>query len=157
MPDFDDEDSHCPITLPWDRNVPTATAKTNEGLRTICDDGQRSRITQCFTQRRTRSTNPQPARVPEKSVLHLQSSELVAILKAEIAKCWESIQGAVKTAQNETAAGTGCTGAVLGIVQSEGPRQIITQGHEITPEYDERRSSGRRQLLGQLNGVRLDG
>lgn len=80
----------------------------------------------------------QPAGVPEKSLLHLHSTDLVADLKAEIAKWWESIQGAVKTAHNETAARTGGTGAVLGLLLSEGPLRIITQGQEITAEYDER-------------------
>ncbi|EAT35899.1 AAEL011975-PA, partial [Aedes aegypti] len=71
----------------------------------------------------------QPAGVPEKSVLHLHATDLVADLKAEIAKWWETIQGSVKTAHNET---------VLGLLLSEGPLRIITQGQEITAEYDER-------------------
>ncbi|XP_058454824.1 ubiquitin carboxyl-terminal hydrolase puf [Malaya genurostris] len=79
----------------------------------------------------------QPAGVPEKSVLHLHSTDLVADLKAEIAKWWETVQGTVKTAHNEAAARTG-SGAVLGLLLSEGPLRIITQGQEITAEYDER-------------------
>ncbi|XP_055619621.1 ubiquitin carboxyl-terminal hydrolase puf [Toxorhynchites rutilus septentrionalis] len=79
----------------------------------------------------------QPAGVPEKSVLHLHATDLVADLKAEIAKWWETVQGTVKTAHNETAARTG-SGAVLGLLLSEGPLRIITQGQEITAEYDER-------------------
>lgn len=79
----------------------------------------------------------QPAGVPEKSVLHLHATDLVADLKAEIAKWWETIQGSVKTAHNESAARTG-SGAVLGLLLSEGPLRIITQGQEITAEYDER-------------------
>ncbi|XP_055587463.1 ubiquitin carboxyl-terminal hydrolase puf [Uranotaenia lowii] len=79
----------------------------------------------------------QPAGVPEKSVLHLHASDLVADLKAEIGKWWETVQSSVKIAQNEAAARTG-SGAVLGLLLSEGPLRIITQGQEITSEYDER-------------------
>lgn len=79
----------------------------------------------------------QPAGVPEKSVLHLHATDLVADLKAEIAKWWETIQGSVKSAHNESVARTG-SGAVLGLLLSEGPLRIITQGQEITAEYDER-------------------
>ncbi|XP_059621857.1 ubiquitin carboxyl-terminal hydrolase puf [Phlebotomus argentipes] len=72
----------------------------------------------------------QPAGVPDKSVLHLHSTDLVADLKAEVAKWWESIQSGVKT--------SGATAPVLGLLLSEGPLRIITQGQEITAEYDER-------------------
>lgn len=72
----------------------------------------------------------QPAGVPDKSILHLHSTDLVADLKAEVAKWWESIQSGVKS--------SGATAPVLGLLLSEGPLRIITQGQEITAEYDER-------------------
>ncbi|GAB0088688.1 ubiquitin carboxyl-terminal hydrolase 34 [Sergentomyia squamirostris] len=72
----------------------------------------------------------QPAGVPDKSILHLHSTDLVADLKAEVAKWWESIQTGVKS--------SGATAPVLGLLLSEGPLRIITQGQEITAEYDER-------------------
>jgi ubiquitin carboxyl-terminal hydrolase 34 len=43
---------------------------------------------------------------------------------------WETLQGNVKTAGNNA--------PVLGFLLSEGPLRIITQGQEITSEYDER-------------------
>lgn len=72
----------------------------------------------------------QPGGLPDKSVLHLHTTDLVADLKAEIAKWWEILQGGVKT--------SGATAPVLGLLLSEGPLRIITQGQEITSEYDER-------------------
>ncbi|XP_052863668.1 ubiquitin carboxyl-terminal hydrolase puf [Anopheles cruzii] len=97
----------------------------------------------------------QPAGVPDKSVLHLHASDLVADLKAEIAKWWEtppedkdaaSVGGA--SDQIPTAVPNNCTPAearttpgsapVLGLLLNDGPLRIITQGQEITSEYDER-------------------
>jgi len=72
----------------------------------------------------------QPGGLPDKSVLHLNGSDLIADLKAEIAKWWENLQGGART--------SGATAPVLGLLLSEGPLRIITQGQEITAEYDER-------------------
>lgn len=69
----------------------------------------------------------------DKSVLHLYSTDLVADLKAEIAKWWENLQGGNPKIQS-----SGATAPVLGLILSEGPLRIITQGQEITSEYDER-------------------
>uniref|UniRef100_A0A182MX29 ubiquitinyl hydrolase 1 n=1 Tax=Anopheles culicifacies TaxID=139723 RepID=A0A182MX29_9DIPT len=92
----------------------------------------------------------QPAGVPDKSFLNMHASDLVADLKAEIAKWWEKYQGApqqAKTAQLPTGTGTGSGGEqnssgspapVLGLLLNDGPLRIITQGQEITSEYDER-------------------
>lgn len=73
----------------------------------------------------------QPGGLPDKSILTLSQSDLIADLKAEIAKWWENLQGSVKT-------GGGSTAPVLGHLLSEGPLRIITQGQEITADYDER-------------------
>lgn len=72
----------------------------------------------------------QPGGLPEKSVLHMHTTDLVADLKAEIAKWWEALQGGAKSA--------GVAAPVLGFLLSEGPLRIITQGQEITSDYDER-------------------
>lgn len=71
----------------------------------------------------------QPGGLPEKSYLHLFQTDLVADLKAEIAKWWESLQGSIKNSGGAP---------VLGNLLSDGPLRIITQGQEITSEYDER-------------------
>lgn len=72
----------------------------------------------------------QPGGLPDKSVLHLHTTDLVADLKAEIAKWWETLQGGAKS--------SGVAAPVLGFLLSEGPLRIITQGQEITSDYDER-------------------
>lgn len=71
----------------------------------------------------------QPGGLPDKSVLHLHTTDFVADLKAEIAKWWEILQGGAKS--------SGTVAPVLGLYL-EGPLRIITQGQEITAEYDER-------------------
>lgn len=72
----------------------------------------------------------QPGGLPDKSVLHMHTTDLVADLKAEIAKWWETLQGGAKS--------SGVSAPVLGFLLSEGPLRIITQGQEITSDYDER-------------------
>lgn len=72
----------------------------------------------------------QPGGLPDKSVLHMHTTDLVADLKAEIAKWWETLQGGAKS--------SGVAAPVLGFLLSEGPLRIITQGQEITSDYDER-------------------
>lgn len=72
----------------------------------------------------------QPGGLPDKSVLHMHTTDLVADLKAEIAKWWEILQGGAKS--------SGVAAPVLGFLLSEGPLRIITQGQEITSDYDER-------------------
>ncbi|XP_035892637.1 ubiquitin carboxyl-terminal hydrolase puf isoform X2 [Anopheles stephensi] len=103
----------------------------------------------------------QPAGVPDKSFLNMHASDLVADLKAEIAKWWEKYQGGVpptsapqskkaQTATTNVVVGSGGSGEhsasagspavvpALGILLNDGPLRIITQGQEITAEYDER-------------------
>ncbi|XP_055847912.1 ubiquitin carboxyl-terminal hydrolase puf isoform X2 [Episyrphus balteatus] len=72
----------------------------------------------------------QPAGLSEKSLLHMHSCDLIAELKAEISKWWENLQGGARA--------SGVTAPVLGLLLSEGPLRIITQGQELTSEYDER-------------------
>lgn len=61
----------------------------------------------------------QPAGMPEKHVLRMRHTDLVADLKAEISKWWEMVQGGERG-------------------ELELPLRIITQGQEITGDYDER-------------------
>lgn len=72
----------------------------------------------------------QPAGLSEKSLLHMHSYDLIAELKAEISKWWENLQGGARA--------SGVSAPVLGLLLSEGPLRIITQGQELTSEYDER-------------------
>lgn len=72
----------------------------------------------------------QPGGLPDKSILHLHTTDLIADLKAEISKWWEQLQGGAKS--------SGAAAPVLGLLLSEGPLRIITQGQEITSDYDER-------------------
>uniref|UniRef100_A0A182R156 ubiquitinyl hydrolase 1 n=1 Tax=Anopheles farauti TaxID=69004 RepID=A0A182R156_9DIPT len=92
----------------------------------------------------------QPAGVPDKSFLNMHASDLVADLKAEIAKWWEKMQtapqtkgaastGNVSTSSSEpNSTSAGSPAPVLGLLLNDGPLRIITQGQEITSEYDER-------------------
>ncbi|CAG7822666.1 unnamed protein product [Allacma fusca] len=73
----------------------------------------------------------QPAGYHEKVTLELLSSDYVADLRAEVAKWWETIQG------NLAAEKTNST-PVLGSLLTEGPIRMITQGIELSAEYDEK-------------------
>ncbi|CAG2063150.1 unnamed protein product, partial [Timema podura] len=76
----------------------------------------------------------QPAGVTEKTTLELVSSDYVADLRAEVAKWWESIHPNPTTVAETTATST----PVLGSLLTEGPIRMITQGQELTTEYDEK-------------------
>ncbi|EDV93130.1 ubiquitin carboxyl-terminal hydrolase puf [Drosophila grimshawi] len=67
----------------------------------------------------------QQAGLSEKSLLQMHACDLIADLKAEVSKWWESLQ-------------SGMTAPVLGLLLSDGPLRIITQGQELTSDYDER-------------------
>ncbi|ALC45917.1 CG5794 [Drosophila busckii] len=65
----------------------------------------------------------QQAGLSEKSLLHMHACDLIADLKAEVSKWWESLH---------------LNAPVLGLLLSDGPLRIITQGQELTSDYDER-------------------
>ncbi|KAH8417407.1 hypothetical protein KR222_010565 [Zaprionus bogoriensis] len=67
----------------------------------------------------------QQAGLSEKSLLQMHACDLIADLKAEVSKWWESLQ-------------TAMAAPVLGLLLSDGPLRIITQGQELTSDYDER-------------------
>ncbi|XP_030376197.1 ubiquitin carboxyl-terminal hydrolase puf [Scaptodrosophila lebanonensis] len=71
----------------------------------------------------------QQAGLSEKSLLHMHACDLIADLKAEVSKWWESLQ---------CNANSGIAAPVLGLLLSDGPLRIITQGQELTSDYDER-------------------
>lgn len=73
----------------------------------------------------------QPGGLSEKSYLHLYQTDLIGDLKAEIAKWYENLQGKICGESSSL-------GGSLGNVLTDGPLRIITQGQEITSEYDER-------------------
>ncbi|KAJ8873830.1 hypothetical protein PR048_024666 [Dryococelus australis] len=75
----------------------------------------------------------QPAGVSEKITLELLSSDYVADLRAEVVKWWENVHAravAEKPTSNTT--------PVLGSLLTEGPVRMITQGQELTTEFDEK-------------------
>jgi ubiquitin carboxyl-terminal hydrolase 34 len=74
----------------------------------------------------------QPGGLSEKSYLHLYQTDLIGDLKAEIAKWYENLQG--KSCSDSSSS----LGMSSSNVLSDGPLRIITQGQEITSEYDER-------------------
>ncbi|XP_068081544.1 ubiquitin carboxyl-terminal hydrolase puf [Anabrus simplex] len=75
----------------------------------------------------------QPAGVAEKATLELLSGDYVADLRAEVVTWWEGLQS--RTSGGD--AGSGNT-PVLGSLLSEGPIRMITQGQELTTEFDEK-------------------
>ncbi|XP_037949040.1 ubiquitin carboxyl-terminal hydrolase puf isoform X2 [Teleopsis dalmanni] len=90
----------------------------------------------------------QPAGISDKSILHMHTGDLIADLKAEISKWWENLQGN---------SNSGVSAPVLGLLLSEGPLRIITQGQELTSEYDERSLSDAGFKDNQIVYVSLGG
>lgn len=78
----------------------------------------------------------QPAGMAEKGTLELLSSDYVADLRAEVSKWWELLQAKCSSEKNSSAP-TGST-PVLGSLLTEGPIRMITQGQELTTEFDEK-------------------
>jgi len=78
----------------------------------------------------------QPAGMAEKGTLELLSSDYVADLRAEVSKWWEMLQAKCSNEKNSCAP-AGST-PVLGSLLTEGPIRMITQGQELTTEFDEK-------------------
>lgn len=78
----------------------------------------------------------QPAGMAEKGTLELLSSDYVADLRAEVSKWWEMLQAKCSNEKNSSAP-VGST-PVLGSLLTEGPIRMITQGQELTTEFDEK-------------------
>ncbi|XP_059475180.1 ubiquitin carboxyl-terminal hydrolase 34 [Neocloeon triangulifer] len=75
----------------------------------------------------------QPAGVPDKATLELQTTDLVAELRAEVAHWYEGLQ-----ARSLLAPAAPQSTPVLGSLLADGPIRIITQGQELNTDFDEK-------------------
>lgn len=75
----------------------------------------------------------QPASYHEKVTLELTTSDYVADLRAEVAKWWERVAGGGGSDKTSTS-----TTPVLGSLLAEGPIRMITQGIELSADFDEK-------------------
>ena len=89
----------------------------------------------------------QPAGASEKTTVEMLSSDLVAELRAEVARWWEQMQRQhqLRQQQQQQAGGQGSGqsgGAmltpILGAMLGDGPIRMITQGQELTSDVDEK-------------------
>jgi ubiquitin carboxyl-terminal hydrolase 34 len=78
----------------------------------------------------------QPAGRAEKGTIELLSSDYVADLRAEVAKWWETLQ--TKCGSEKSSPSSAGSTPVLGSLLTEGPIRMITQGQELTTEFDEK-------------------
>ncbi|XP_015123639.1 ubiquitin carboxyl-terminal hydrolase 34 [Diachasma alloeum] len=87
----------------------------------------------------------QPAGIPDKTSFSLLSTDFVADLRAEVAKWWDDTQNSKSSSSSSGinaeagSSGTSSTGnSVLGTLLTDGPIRMITQGQELTFDYDEK-------------------
>lgn len=88
----------------------------------------------------------QPAGIPDKTSFTLLSTDYVADLRAEVAKWWDDTQNSSKQSSEQKSAAAGAQSAgttfnnssVLGSLLADGPIRMITQGQELTIDYDEK-------------------
>ncbi|XP_014226620.1 ubiquitin carboxyl-terminal hydrolase 34 isoform X1 [Trichogramma pretiosum] len=85
----------------------------------------------------------QPAGISEKTTFTLLSSDYVADLRAEVSKWWDDRHARLKEESKTLGSPTknltsGSTSSVLGSLLTDGPIRMITQGQELTIEYDEK-------------------
>lgn len=83
----------------------------------------------------------QPAGIPEKTSFSLLSTDYVADLRAEVAKWWDDTQNNKTNSTPESLAGCsagGTNSTVLGTLLTDGPIRMITQGQELTFDFDEK-------------------
>ncbi|XP_014601370.1 PREDICTED: ubiquitin carboxyl-terminal hydrolase 34 isoform X2 [Polistes canadensis] len=79
----------------------------------------------------------QPAGIPEKTTFTLLNTDYVADLRAEVAKWWDDTQNNQDKAATSTNS-TQNTNSVLGSLLTDGPIRMITQGQELTIDFDEK-------------------
>ncbi|KAG7202552.1 hypothetical protein KM043_009748 [Ampulex compressa] len=79
----------------------------------------------------------QPAGIPEKTSFSLLSTDYVADLRAEVAKWWDDTQNN-QDKSSSSANSAPNTGSVLGSLLTDGPIRMITQGQELTIDFDEK-------------------
>ena len=88
----------------------------------------------------------QPAGANEKTTIEMLASDLVAELRAEVARWWEQLQRQHQLRhqqQSNSGQGDGQQGAsiltpILGAMLGDGPIRMITQGQELTTDMDEK-------------------
>ncbi|KAK1132977.1 hypothetical protein K0M31_014343 [Melipona bicolor] len=79
----------------------------------------------------------QPAGIPEKTSFTLLSTDYVADLRAEVAKWWDDTQNNQEKSTSTTNSNQN-NGSVLGSLLTDGPIRMITQGQELTIDFDEK-------------------
>lgn len=105
----------------------------------------------------------QPAGISEKTTFTLLSTDYVADLRAEVSKWWDDTHARlVDNDDNKTIVGQtsksivgSSTGSVLGSLLTDGPIRMITQGQELTIEFDEKTLSEIGFKDGQLVFISL--
>ncbi|XP_032664565.1 ubiquitin carboxyl-terminal hydrolase puf isoform X2 [Odontomachus brunneus] len=81
----------------------------------------------------------QPAGIPEKMSFILFNTDYVADLRAEVAKWWDDTQNTQdRSASSTQNARAPNSGSVLGSLLNDGPIRMITQGQELTIDFDEK-------------------
>nr|XP_012145219.1 PREDICTED: ubiquitin carboxyl-terminal hydrolase 34 isoform X2 [Megachile rotundata] len=79
----------------------------------------------------------QPAGIPEKTSFTLFSTDYVADLRAEVAKWWDDTQNNQEKSSSTTNSSQN-NSSVLGSLLTDGPIRMITQGQELTIDFDEK-------------------
>ncbi|KAK0163763.1 hypothetical protein PV328_002459 [Microctonus aethiopoides] len=86
----------------------------------------------------------QPAGIPDKTSFSLLNTDYVADLRAEVAKWWDDTQNnkatvTITDTSASSSGGSSCTNSsVLGTLLTDGPIRMITQGQELTFDFDEK-------------------
>ncbi|KAL5008333.1 hypothetical protein ScPMuIL_013914 [Solemya velum] len=81
----------------------------------------------------------QPAGMAEKTQLEVASTDLVAELRAEVARWWEGLQKQqVQRQQMEGSHSSAMLAPILGAMLGDGPIRMITLGQEMTVDMDEK-------------------
>ncbi|XP_046627893.1 ubiquitin carboxyl-terminal hydrolase 34 [Neodiprion virginianus] len=80
----------------------------------------------------------QPAGIPDKTSFTLLSTDFVADLRAEVAKWWDDTQNSQDKASTALGNSSANGSSVLGSLLTDGPIRMITQGQELTIDFDEK-------------------
>lgn len=85
----------------------------------------------------------QPAGISDKTTFTLLSTDYVADLRAEVSKWWDDTHARLvkedgKIIGTSKSIAPGNSGSVLGSLLTDGPIRMITQGQELTIDFDEK-------------------
>ncbi|XP_048258866.1 ubiquitin carboxyl-terminal hydrolase 34-like isoform X4 [Haliotis rufescens] len=80
----------------------------------------------------------QPAGMTEKNQLEMMTTDLVAELRAEVARWWEALQKQQQLQRQQAEGAHGVLSPILGAMLGDGPIRMITQGQELTVDMDEK-------------------